>query len=142
MSSDARKAAYVGVVGSGVARNRREAGPSRRQATQMLSAGGLCCPDASSLRFLGGWLGRRITYAGLCIGSMIAIYGLYQLNDPSNVIPRLGIHRGNIRSRVLRMAAMLRTLSDAVPLRVRVSGLISAVSLRRDICWREHHETT
>jgi MFS family permease len=30
---------------------------------------------------VGGWLGRRITYAGLCIASMGAIFGLYQLND-------------------------------------------------------------
>ena len=29
----------------------------------------------------GDWLGRRMTYALLCIGSMAAITGLYQLND-------------------------------------------------------------
>ena len=28
----------------------------------------------------GGWLGRRVTYALLCIGSMVSIAGLYQLN--------------------------------------------------------------
>jgi MFS transporter, SHS family, sialic acid transporter len=30
---------------------------------------------------MGNWLGRRITYALLCVGSIGAIAGLYQLND-------------------------------------------------------------
>ena len=30
---------------------------------------------------MGDWLGRRVTYALLCIGSMASIAGLYQLND-------------------------------------------------------------
>lgn len=83
MSADARKAAFVGVVGSagvGAEASRSWAEPTAKAYTQMLSAGGAVvgCVVAA---LLGGWLGRRITYAGLCLGSIITIYGLYQLND-------------------------------------------------------------
>lgn len=83
MSGDARKAAHAAVIGSaGVAAegSRSWAEPTAKSYTQMLSAGGavIGCVLAA---LIGGWLGRRITYAGLCLGSMVAIYGLYQLND-------------------------------------------------------------
>lgn len=54
--------------------------PEAKAYTQAASAFGavLGCMAAA---LIGGWLGRRITYAALCIGSMGAIAALYQLND-------------------------------------------------------------
>jgi MFS transporter, SHS family, sialic acid transporter len=51
-----------------------------REYTQTASASGAAigCIIAA---LVGGWLGRRVTYALLCVGSMVAIAGLYQLND-------------------------------------------------------------
>jgi MFS transporter, SHS family, sialic acid transporter len=54
--------------------------PEAKAYTQMATAGGavLGCVVAA---LAGEWLGRRITYALLCIGSIASIAGLYQLND-------------------------------------------------------------
>jgi hypothetical protein len=87
MSGDARKAAHVAVAGSaavGAEGTRSWAEPTAKAYTQMLSAMGavIGCVLAA---LAGGWLGRRITYAGLCVGSMISIYGLYQLNSTYGV---------------------------------------------------------
>jgi hypothetical protein len=82
MSGDARKAAHVAVVGSaavGAEGTRSWAEPTAKAYTQMLSAMGAIVGCVAAA-LVGGWLGRRITYAALCVGSMIAIYGLYQLN--------------------------------------------------------------
>jgi Na+/melibiose symporter-like transporter len=51
-----------------------------REYTQTASASGavIGCFIAA---LMGDWLGRRVTYALLCVGSMGAIAGLYQLND-------------------------------------------------------------
>jgi MFS family permease len=51
-----------------------------REYTQTATASGAIvgCIIAA---LLGDWLGRRVTYALLCVGSMGAIAGLYQLND-------------------------------------------------------------
>ncbi|HEX3147854.1 MAG TPA: MFS transporter [Gemmataceae bacterium] len=51
-----------------------------REYTQIATASGavIGCIIAA---LLGDWLGRRITYALLCVGSMGAIAGLYLLND-------------------------------------------------------------
>jgi len=54
--------------------------PTAKAYTQALAALGavIGCVIAA---LMGDWLGRRITYALLCIGSIGAIAGLYQLND-------------------------------------------------------------
>jgi hypothetical protein len=54
--------------------------PRARAYTQLCASLGavIGCVVAA---LMGGWLGRRITYALLCIGSIAAIMGLYQLND-------------------------------------------------------------
>jgi MFS transporter, SHS family, sialic acid transporter len=51
-----------------------------REYTQLATASGaiIGCMLAA---LMGDWLGRRVTYALLCIGSIGAIAGLYQLND-------------------------------------------------------------
>jgi MFS transporter, SHS family, sialic acid transporter len=54
--------------------------PTAKAYTQMLGASGAIVGCVAAA-LLGGWLGRRITYAALCAGSIVAIYGLYQLND-------------------------------------------------------------
>src|SRR5262249_44272712 len=83
MSERQNKVAFGAVVGApGLAAEsgHRWSDPMAKSYTQMLSALGaiLGCVAAA---LLGGWLGRRITYAALCAGSIVAIYGLYQLND-------------------------------------------------------------
>ena len=35
---------------------------------------------------LGGWLGRRVAYAGLCIASLATIVGFYQLNTAYGMV--------------------------------------------------------
>jgi len=54
--------------------------PEAKAYTQAAAAFGavLGCVGAA---LAGGWLGRRITYAVLCVGSMASIAALYQLND-------------------------------------------------------------
>jgi hypothetical protein len=54
--------------------------PEAKAYTQALSALGavIGCVGAA---LAGGWLGRRVTYALLCVASMVSIAGLYQLND-------------------------------------------------------------
>ena len=54
--------------------------PRVREFTQIATASGAIvgCVIAA---LLGDWLGRRATYALLCVGSMASIAGLYQLND-------------------------------------------------------------
>jgi MFS family permease len=54
--------------------------PTTRAYTQIASSVGAIvgCVLAA---ILAGWLGRRVTYVILCIGSMGSIAGLYQLND-------------------------------------------------------------
>jgi MFS family permease len=78
-----RKASFNAVAGSAAACTGPAvewAGPGAKELTQMCSAMGAIvgCVLAA---LAGGWLGRRLTYAGLCVGSMLAIYGLFQLND-------------------------------------------------------------
>jgi len=54
--------------------------PEAKAYTQAASAFGavIGCVTAA---LMGGWLGRRVTYALLCVASMASIAGLYQLND-------------------------------------------------------------
>ena len=54
--------------------------PEAKAYTQAASAFGavIGCVVAA---LAGGWLGRRVTYALLCVASIISIAGLYQLND-------------------------------------------------------------
>ncbi|MBO0699103.1 MAG: MFS transporter [Zavarzinella sp.] len=55
-------------------------GPGVREYTQISTASGAVvgCMIAA---LLGGWLGRRLTYVGLCVGSIGSICGLYLLNS-------------------------------------------------------------
>lgn len=83
LSSNEKKAAIGGITGSlGVAADRESsrADPTVKSYTQICTAGGavIGCIVAA---LVGGWLGRRITYMFLCIFSIAAIFGLYQLND-------------------------------------------------------------
>ncbi|MSR51862.1 MAG: MFS transporter [Gemmataceae bacterium] len=54
--------------------------PTAKAYTQMCTAGGACigCVLAA---LSGDWLGRRMTYMLLCVGSIAATFGVYQLND-------------------------------------------------------------
>ena len=54
--------------------------PRVREYTQIATASGavIGCVLAA---LMGDWLGRRVTYVVLCIGSIGSIAGLYQLND-------------------------------------------------------------
>ena len=54
--------------------------PEAKAYTQAAAAFGavIGCVVAA---LMGDWLGRRVTYALLCVGSMASIAGLYQLND-------------------------------------------------------------
>ncbi|HKB03857.1 MAG TPA: MFS transporter [Gemmataceae bacterium] len=54
--------------------------PRVREYTQIATASGAVvgCMIAA---LMGGWLGRRLTYAALCVGSIGSIAGLYLLNS-------------------------------------------------------------
>jgi MFS family permease len=83
MSGAENKAAFGSVVGSaGVSfdTKRSWSDPTAKSYTQAAASVGavIGCVIAA---LMGDWLGRRITYALLCIGSIGAIFGLYQLND-------------------------------------------------------------
>jgi MFS family permease len=54
--------------------------PRVREYTQIATASGavIGCMIAA---LMGDWLGRRVTYVLLCLGSIGAIFGLYQLNS-------------------------------------------------------------
>jgi MFS family permease len=54
--------------------------PEAKAYTQAASAFGAMVGCVAAA-LAGGWLGRRITYALLCVGSMASIAALYQLND-------------------------------------------------------------
>jgi MFS transporter, SHS family, sialic acid transporter len=51
-----------------------------KEFTQIASASGAIV-GAIIAALLGGWLGRRITYFGLCIASFISLVYLYRAND-------------------------------------------------------------
>ncbi len=54
--------------------------PYAKEYTQIcLAAGAIIGTMAAAL--MGGWLGRRITYAILCVGSFLSLVYLYQAND-------------------------------------------------------------
>jgi MFS family permease len=83
LSNDEAKAALGTVIGSpGLAADREtnRSNPRAKAYTQIATASGAIfgCVAAA---LVGGWLGRRVTYAGLCIGSMVSIVGLFQLNQ-------------------------------------------------------------
>ena len=79
MSADERKAG-TGMLAGSVAAPLVSADPTAKAYTQAASAFGavLGCIAAA---LVGGWLGRRVTYMLLCVGSIGSIAGLYQLND-------------------------------------------------------------
>lgn len=54
--------------------------PEAKAYTQAAASFGACIGCVAAA-LAGGWLGRRVTYALLCVGSMASIAGLYQLND-------------------------------------------------------------
>jgi len=54
--------------------------PTAKAYTQALAAFGAVVGCVAAA-LVGNWIGRRITYALLCVGSIGAIAGLYQLND-------------------------------------------------------------
>jgi len=58
--------------------------PTAKAYTQMCTAGGACigCVLAA---LSGDWLGRRITYMILCVGSIAAIFGLFQTTETYGV---------------------------------------------------------
>jgi SHS family sialic acid transporter-like MFS transporter len=61
-----------------------EDGPHHaKEWTQIASASGAVIGTMIAA-FMGGWLGRRITYALLCIGSCISLVVMYQANDTFN----------------------------------------------------------
>lgn len=51
-----------------------------KEYTQISSAAGAIVGTIIAA-LLGGWLGRRITYFGLCIASLVSLVYLYQAND-------------------------------------------------------------
>jgi MFS family permease len=58
--------------------------PTAKSYTQMCTAGGAIV-GCIAAALIGGWLGRRITYFMLCVGSIASIFGLYQLNSSYGV---------------------------------------------------------
>jgi SHS family sialic acid transporter-like MFS transporter len=56
------------------------AGPRARSVTQIASAGGAIVGTIAAA-LMGNWLGRRITYALLCLGSLISALALFWLNQ-------------------------------------------------------------
>jgi MFS transporter, SHS family, sialic acid transporter len=54
--------------------------PRVREYTQIASAAGAVV-GCFLAALIGNWLGRRVTYVLLCIGSIGSIVGLYQFND-------------------------------------------------------------
>jgi SHS family sialic acid transporter-like MFS transporter len=56
------------------------AGPRARTITQIASAGGAIVGTIAAA-LVGNWLGRRITYALLCLGSLISALVLFWLNQ-------------------------------------------------------------
>jgi MFS family permease len=57
--------------------------PRAKEYTQIATATGAIIGTILAA-LLAGWLGRRITYALLCIGSLISLVYLYQANDAFN----------------------------------------------------------
>jgi MFS family permease len=51
-----------------------------KEYTQISTASGAVVGTIAAA-LIGGWLGRRITYAMLCVGSFLSIFYLYQAND-------------------------------------------------------------
>lgn len=51
-----------------------------KEYTQIASAGGAVIGTIVAA-LMGGWLGRRITYALLCVGSFVSLIYMYQAND-------------------------------------------------------------
>jgi MFS family permease len=83
MSGAENKAAFGSVVGSaGISYDSKRSwsDPTAKSYTQAAASVGavIGCVIAA---LMGDWLGRRITYVLLCVGSIGAIFGLYQLND-------------------------------------------------------------
>jgi MFS family permease len=54
--------------------------PRAKEYTQICTAAGAVIATILAA-LMGGWLGRRITYAILCIGSFVSLLFLYQAND-------------------------------------------------------------
>jgi MFS family permease len=54
-----------------------------KEYTQLSTAGGAIIGTIVAA-LLGGWLGRRITYFGLCLASFVSLVYLYQANDTFN----------------------------------------------------------
>lgn len=57
-----------------------EAARYAKEYTQIATASGAVIGTIIAA-LMGGWLGRRITYAMLCVGSFATIYYMYQAND-------------------------------------------------------------
>jgi hypothetical protein len=55
-------------------------GTNAKEFTQMASGGGAIIGTILAA-LMGGWLGRRITYTALCIGTIAAALFFYQFND-------------------------------------------------------------
>jgi hypothetical protein len=54
--------------------------PKAKEYTQIsMAAGAILGTLAAAL--MGGWIGRRVTYALLCVGSFVSLVYLYQAND-------------------------------------------------------------
>jgi hypothetical protein len=54
--------------------------PRAKEYTQICTAAGAVIATILAA-LMGGWLGRRITYAILCLGSFVSLLFLYQAND-------------------------------------------------------------
>ena len=66
-------------------------------------------------RMMGGWIGRRITYALLCVGSFVSLIYMYRANDAFGAkVPDVGVRRRRHHGRLLRLVSALfpRAVSD------------------------------